>query len=80
MTTISSSEWELIENTPSIFEVGFYDNDGTWFFIWERRYPEATYSCLYANGYNEPMVRFHRENRPAGEMTVADFVRNGLPL
>lgn len=79
MTNISSSAWELIENNERIYEVGFYDGNGIWFFIWERRDPEASYSYVYADGYNEPMIRFRRENRPSGEMTVSEFVRNGLP-
>lgn len=74
MFNISSSAWELIENNDRVYEVGFYDNNGTWFFIWERRDPEASYSYLYAEGYNEPMIRFRR-----GEMTVSEFVRDGLP-
>ena len=79
VSTVPSASFQAIVNEHRIFAAGFYDEDGTWFYTWERDRPEEIYDYSLANGRGEEMVRFSRCLDVHGEMSEAEFIQNGLP-
>lgn len=64
-----------------IFAEGFYDDNGTWFYTWERgRENECyNYGCADTFDIRPTHIRYDRYPRVHGEITIEEYNKSGLP-
>lgn len=57
-----------------IFAVGFYDADGTWFYVWERSRPDEDQDLTLAAPWERgELVARYSSGESYGERPLADF-------
>lgn len=60
----------------AIFAIGFYDTDGTWFYVWERSRPDEDYDLTLAAPWErgELIARYHAAGEEGyRERPLTDF-------
>ncbi len=67
---------DFTEN-PRVYAAGFYDNQGTWFYTWERNFPDKWYSYGLADTWDHStkILRYDEGN----EVSLEEYQEKGLP-
>ena len=78
---VRTAPYKEPEQDPRVFALGFYDEDGAWFYTWEaHKQEEYCYSLVNLWGSPEIVVRFRRLDREgASEIPLAEYREMGLP-
>lgn len=70
---------QQVIDEPRIFATGFYDEDGVWFYTWERDREDAHYSyeCANTHSTRTTHIRYSRPGQRYGEMYLIVYLAHG---